>query len=147
MIEEELNPVFEEPFNEAIQRLEDLMSQSGRAFLLGAGCSKCAGLPLTAELTENALASAKLDDDSKKILGEIQRLFNGSSPAAHIEDFLSELVDLIAIANRRSTRNATANTVMLDGTCYTAEQLIEAAEQIKRAIADIINPWIQTPSA
>lgn len=142
MIEEELRLVFDEPFKEAIQRLEDLMSQSGRAFLLGAGSSKCANLPLTAELTASALTSTELDADSKKILSEIQRLFNGSSPVAHIEDFLSELVDLIAIANRRSSRKATENTVMLDGESYTAEQLSEAADQIKRAIAVVINKKI-----
>jgi hypothetical protein len=139
MIVNELKPVFDEPFNEAIQRLEDLMSQSGRAFLLGAGCSKCANLPLTAELTENVIGSDKLDDDAKKILKAIQASFVGSSPAAHIEDFLSELVDLIAIANRRSTRKATVKTAILDGTDYSEEQLSKAAEQIKRAIANVIN--------
>jgi hypothetical protein len=142
MIEEELKPVFEAPFDEAIQRLEDLISQSGRAFLLGAGCSKCANLPLTAELTEKVLDSDKLDELSKQILSVIQASFGGSTPPANIEDFLSELVDLIAIANRRSTRNATAKTVALDGTDYTEEQLFEAAEQIKRAIACVISKKI-----
>jgi hypothetical protein len=142
MIEEELKPVFEAPFDEAIQRLEDLISQSGRAFLLGAGCSKCANLPLTAELTEKVLDSGKLDELSKQILSVIRASFGGSIPPANIEDFLSELVDLIAIANRRSTRNATAKTVALDGADYTVEQLFEAAEQIKRAIAGVINQKI-----
>ena len=82
MISEELKPVFDKPFNGAIQRLEDLMSQSGRAFLLGAGCSKCANLPLTAELTEQTLASDELDEASKVILEAIQTSFAGSSPPA-----------------------------------------------------------------
>lgn len=139
MTVEDLSPIFEEPFNEAVQRFEDLMSQSGRAFLLGAGCSKCANLPLTGELTSKALRSDELGADSKKILSAIQASFEGSSPDAHIEDFLSELVDLIAIASRRFTRNATEKTVLLDRKDYTAEQLFEAAEEIKRAIAKVID--------
>ena len=135
---DDLAKVFEAPFNEAIRKFEDLLSQSGRAFLLGAGSSKCANLPLTAELTQKALDSNVLDDDSKNILQSIQELFNGSSPPAHIEDFLSELVDLIAIANRRGMRNAAAKTVSLGDVEYSEEKLLAAAEQIKQAIADII---------
>lgn len=138
MSADELAIVFTGSFDEAIKRFEDLLSQSGRAFLFGAGCSKCANLPLTAELTESVLASDVLDEDSKKILSAIQNLFRGSTPSAHIEDFLSELVDLIAIANRRSTRNATAQSILLDGHEYTETQLLGAAEKIKQAIAKII---------
>lgn len=139
MNDAELKPVFEEPFNEAIQRLEDLMSQSGRAFLLGAGCSKCANLPLIAELTEQTLASDELSAESKQILESIRDSFDGSTPPAHIEDFLSELVDLLAIANRRTARNAKAKTIALNGRDYTETQLSEAAEQIKLAIASVIS--------
>lgn len=135
---DELAPVFTGPFDEAIQRFEDLLSQSGRAFLFGAGCSKCANLPLTAELTEKVLATDVLNEDSKKILGAIQALFNGSAPPAHIEDFLSELVDLIAIANRRGTRNAKAQSILLGEDEYTEAQLLDTAEKIKQAIAKII---------
>lgn len=135
----ELSIVFESPFSEAIQRLEDLLSQSGRAFLLGAGCSKCANLPLTAELTQKVLESEILDAKSKLILEEIQKLFEGATPAAHIEDFLSELVDLLAITNRRATRNAPANTVSLGGVDYSEADLSAATEEIKRAIAGVIN--------
>lgn len=136
--DDELAPVFSDPFVEAIQKFEDLLSQSNRAFLLGAGSSKCANLPLTAELTQKVLGSNTLDEDSKNILGSIQSLFNGSSPPAHIEDFLSELVDLIAIANRRGIRNATAKTVLLGEVEYPEEKLLTAAEKIKQAIAAII---------
>ena len=32
-------------FSTALNELDDLLAQSGNVFLIGAGCSKCAGLP------------------------------------------------------------------------------------------------------
>ena len=125
-------------FAAALNDLDDLLAQSGNAFLLGAGCSKCAGLPLTAELTTKTLASTKLDATTKTILTAIKSLFAGAA-AANIEDYLSELVDLLAIAERRNLRGATSNTATLDAKTYTAKQLKDAADQIKHAIAEVIN--------
>ena len=95
----ELSNVFESPFSDSIGKLEELLTQNGRAFLLGAGCSKCANLPLTSELTNKVLDSDILNNESKEILSSIRNLFKDSSPVAQIEDFLSELVDLLAIAS------------------------------------------------
>lgn len=125
-------------FATALNDLDDLLTQSGKAFLIGAGCSKCAGLPLTAELTKKTLASALLDATTKTILTSIEALFSGAK-TANIEDYLSELVDLVAIAERRALRGATSDTVALNGSDYTAKQLKDAVEQIKRAIAEVIN--------
>ncbi|MGH9440077.1 MAG: SIR2 family protein, partial [Terriglobia bacterium] len=127
----------EKPFSQAVEKFEELLTQSGRAFLIGAGCSKCAGLPLTAELTERALSSTELDDTSKQILAAIRSMFTGSSNA-HIEDYLSELIDLLAIAERRVARGATQQQIAVAGSSYSAIQLRGAADQIKRAIAAII---------
>lgn len=139
---DEITNIFKDPFSDAINKLEDLLSQSGRVFLLGAGCSKCANLPLTAELTDKTLASPILEDESKQILGAIRSLFDGALPPAHIEDFLSELVDMLAIVSRRATRNATNQTLTLGGADYTEVQLSKALEQIKRAIADVVSQTI-----
>ena len=122
----------------ALSELDELLTQSGRAFLIGAGCSKCAGVPLTAELTEKALASSILDCTAKEILTAVQTMFSGSSDA-NIEDFLSELIDLLAIADRRSLRAATSASIQLNGKGYSADQLRGATEQVKRAIADVID--------
>jgi hypothetical protein len=92
-------------FATALNDLDDLLAQSGNVFLLGAGCSKCAGLPLTAELTTKTLASTTLDPTTKAILSGIKALFAGAQ-TANIEDYLSELVDLMAIAERRTLRGA-----------------------------------------
>ncbi|MBU2623590.1 MAG: SIR2 family protein [Proteobacteria bacterium] len=126
---------------EAVAKLEELMTQSGRAFLVGAGCSKCAGLPLTTELTEEVLQSPLIDTSSKQILQALQSQFAGATDA-NIEDYLSDLIDLLSIAERRSLRNATKNDIELNGQAYTADQLRGTTEQIKIAIATILDKLI-----
>lgn len=135
---DDLAPLKEPAFATAMNDLDDLLMQSGKAFLLGAGCSKCAGLPLTAELTAKTLASTQLDATTKTILTAIEGLFSGAT-AANIEDYLSELVDLVAIAERRGARGATTSTAQLNSVDYTSEQLKEAVDQIKQAIAEVID--------
>lgn len=134
---DDLSALREKPFAEAVGKFENLLEQSGRAFLIGAGCSKCAGMPLTAELTAKALESDQLDETSKAILTAIKELFAGAS-RANIEDYLSELVDLLAIADRRETRDATQQSVTLAGVGYSKAQLRNSADQIKRGLAKII---------
>lgn len=135
---DDLSPLKDKPFREAVDKLEELMTQSGRAFLLGAGCSACAGLPLTTQLTKDALASTILDTASKEILTAIKENFDGAL-VPNIEDYLSELVDLLAIADRRAVRGASKNGVELGGKTYEAKTLRDAAEQIKHAIAEVID--------
>lgn len=135
---DDLTPLKEPAFATALNDLDDLLMQSGKAFLLGAGCSKCAGLPLTAELTAKTLASTRLDATTKTILTAIEGLFSGAT-AANIEDYLSELVDLVAIAERRGARGATTSTAPLNGVDYSSKQLKDAVDQIKEAIAEVID--------
>ena len=135
---DDLTPLKEPAFATALNDLDDLLMQSGKAFLLGAGCSKCAGLPLTAELTVKTLASARLNATTKTILTAIEGLFSGAT-AANIEDYLSELVDLLAIAERRGARGATTSTALLNGVDYSSEQLKDAVDQIKEAIEEVID--------
>jgi len=125
-------------FSTALNDLDNILMQGNKAFLLGAGCSKCAGLPLTDELTRMALASPLLDTATKNILSSIKDLFKGAV-SANIEDYLSELVDLMAIAERRSVRGATTHTASLSSVAYSANELKTAADQIKQAIASIID--------
>ena len=134
---DDLSVLREKKFADAVVKFEDLLAQSGRAFLIGAGCSKCAGLPLTAELSHRVLTSKALDDTTKKILVALRDLFNGAD-GANIEDYLSELVDLLAIANRRTSRGATQKDVTLGGNSYGEALLRTAADQIKRGITEII---------
>ena len=62
-----LSAVTAEPFSAAVSQLHELISGcNGMAFLIGAGCSRCAGLPLTKELTDMVLGDAEVDCRSKK---------------------------------------------------------------------------------
>lgn len=135
---DDLSPLKEPAFVTALNDLDDLLTQSDKAFLIGAGCSKCAGLPLMAELTAKTLASSKLSATTRTILTAIQGLFAGAN-AANIEDYLSELVDLVAIAERRGVRGATTHTATLDAVDYTAKQLKDSVDEIKAVIADVID--------
>jgi len=132
-----LEAIWAVPFVEALDALDALMAQHGRVFLVGAGCSKCAGLPLMEELTTNVLNSGGLDADTTNILKGIQDSFTGAS-GPNIEDYLSEIIDLLAIAERRVERGATDNQVFIKEKQYAGPQLREAAEKIKRTISDII---------
>lgn len=138
---DDLSALREKPFSEAVAKFEYLFVQSGRAFLIGAGCSKCAGLPLTAELTAQVLGGNVLDDTSKEILIAVKNLYAGATHS-NIEDYLSELIDLLAIAERRVERSATVQEITLEGTKYNSKQLRDAANQIKLAIASVIDKKI-----
>ena len=116
---------------------EHLESHNALTFLIGAGCSKCAGLPLTSELADEVLGRTELDCTSKDILTAVRETFGGS-PKANLEDYLSEIVDVLAIADRREERSAGENAVLVGKCQYTAIQLRDAANQIKRAIAGVI---------
>lgn len=135
---DDFSPLRAKPFSDAVNQLEQLMTQGGRAFLLGAGCSFCAGLPLTAQLTNEALNSPELDPNTRLILTALQGNFAGAK-GPNIEDFLSEMVDLLAIADRRTLRNASNADVVLSNGTYGPDLLREAIEQIKRAIATVID--------
>ena len=135
---DDLSPLKQANFTAALNDFDELLTQSGKAFLLGAGCSKCAGVPLTAELTAKTLESELLNPTTKEILVSIEKLFEGAV-GANIEDYLSELVDLVAIAERRGARGATIDTASLNGVDYSAISLKDAVDQIKKAIVKVID--------
>ena len=132
-----------ESFAHAASDLRDLITSCDRLiFLLGAGCSKSAGLPLTRELTDEVLEHPSLNSTSKDILTDVQQVF-ADSEYSHIEDYLSEMVDLLAIANRRAARGVNSSAVSVGSTEYTADQLSSATNDIKHVIARIVGK--QTP--
>jgi hypothetical protein len=61
---DDLAPLHDTKFADCLKELEQLLSQPHRAFLLGAGCSKCAGLPLTLELTDRVANDKNLSADT-----------------------------------------------------------------------------------
>ena len=92
---------------------------------------------MTAELTSVVLESQELDDTSRSVLTAIGDLFSGSS-TSNIEDYLSEIIDLLAIGERRVQRGASNQFLPLAAAQYTPGELRIAADSIKRAIATVM---------
>jgi len=138
---DELAAAKSEPFRIAVSQFQDLFTNCGAlTVLLGAGCSSCAGLPLTSELTDTVLACPDLDADSKSILVAVRAIFNQAADA-HIEDYLSDIVDLLAITDRRAQRGVPSSTIPVGDSDYEPQQLRTASEQIKRAIARAVEEY------
>lgn len=127
----------EESFHKGLLKLEDLLAQTDRAVLLGAGASKCADLPLTAELTDMVLSDKELSAPTLEVLTGIRDSFVGAK-SANIEDFLSELIDLLAIVERREARGTDNVRVPVGEKNYGKSELQTAATEIKRGIATAI---------
>lgn len=122
---------------DAVQEMRDLLSQSRLAFLLGAGCSKSAGLPLMPELTEDVLNHHKISEETKALLAKVRELFSGAQSAT-IEDYMSEIVDLLSIAERRTRRGATQSRVSVGDQERDAAELQTALDEIKGAVSSAI---------
>ncbi len=130
--------VFSKPdIKDAVQDMRDLLSQSRLAFLLGAGCSKNAGLPLMPKLTEEVLKHKKIGEQTKKLLDTVCGLFSGAK-CATIEDYMSEIVDLLSIAERRTQRGATQSKVSVGDQERGLPELQAALSEIKQAISSTI---------
>ena len=134
----ELDWLTDRSLSDAVEELEQLLSQASCAFLLGAGCSCCAGLPLMGQLTQHVLSSTDLSPTTKDILHTVLNQFGESSPAT-IEDLMSELVDLLSIGERRSACRAECASIQVGGREYQTEQIRDALTEIKSAIVRSID--------
>lgn len=133
----DLNSLRQETFAEPLAQLTTLLSQSRRAFLIGAGCSKCAGLPLMDELTSAVLRILPETGKARAVLTGVQSHFSGAKGCT-IEDYMSELVDFLAVADRRSFRSATNAMVPIGTHQYATSELTDSLTEIKNAIAHVI---------
>lgn len=122
---------------DVIQDMRELLSQTNLAFLLGAGCSKIAGLPLMPELTDEVLDHEKIGDDTKELLTKIRESFSGAA-SANIEDYMSEIVDLLSIAERRTNCGATQCKINVGAGEKEASELQKALAEIKQAVSSSI---------
>ena len=130
--------IFSSPeLKDVVQDMRELLSQSRLAFLLGAGCSKNAGLPLMLKLTEEVLEHDKYSEETKKLLDAVRKLFSGANDAT-IEDYMSEIVDFLSIAERRTQRGATLPKVSVVDQELSSEELQDALDEIKRAVLSSI---------
>ena len=120
-----------------VQDMRDLLSQNRLAFLLGAGCSRKAGLPLMPKLTEEVLGHDKIGKKTKELLNEVRELFSGAR-CATIEDYMSEIVDLLSIAERRTQRGATKSKISVGNQETNSAELQTALDEIKQAVSSAI---------
>lgn len=123
------------PFKEAVESVEKLVASSNKAFLIGAGCSKCAGLPLTTELKDLVLKHA--GEGTREILGGVIEAFKGAKSST-IEEYMSELVDLIAIAKRRVDCGAQEQRIALGQKQYSLEELSIALREMRTSIVSSV---------
>jgi len=125
-----------EDFAESLDDLEKLLSQSKRVFLLGAGCSKCAGLPLMNELTEDVLSQLS-EGAEHAILNGLKEHFKNSSSFT-IEDLMSELVDWLSIAQRRKYRESGQQKITINNNEYKLSDLESTLAAIKQSVKECI---------
>lgn len=135
--DDELKPLRDSKYAQPIEELTNLLSQSKQAFLLGAGSGKCAGLPLMEELTQKVLDAIPERESTHAILRGLVEQF-AESKGCTIEDYMSELVDLISIAERRTIRSAQTAKVSISESSYSATDLQTALTRIKQEIEKAI---------
>lgn len=111
-----------------LDQIDDLLNIPDQLWLLGAGISKEAGIPLMNPLTDQI--ERLLVDDLSKMYEDIREAL---SEDANVEDILSHLGDLIALAQRSRDKTST-----LGETEYSEDQLKELHSEIQSNIRDIL---------
>lgn len=135
---DELATLSDGPFVAKIKHFQELLANRNKlVFLIGAGCSSCAGLPLIQELTCKVLNSGVLDCEAEKVLEAVRERFDGANNA-HIEHYISEIVDWLAIHQRRIKLGANNEKIKIGSYKFEEEDLLKATNQIKKAIARTI---------
>ncbi|OIQ91710.1 hypothetical protein GALL_263410 [mine drainage metagenome] len=115
-------------FDEALEELSKLLEAGMQVWLLGAGASYDAKIPLMLQLTTKVCSLVAAPHDGP--LASIRLELPGT---AHIEHVLSHLGDLIAIASRSNSGNATVG-----GSAYSADLLKGLHAEVIRRIAETI---------
>lgn len=116
------------PNNSYIEDIDKLLSEPRQLWLLGAGISLEAGIPLMYPLTDRVEAILKGAEQA------YYKYIRSQLPAeGHVEHILSHLGDLIAIANRLKERKYTINTTEL-----TVQQIESFHSSIQEAIRETV---------
>lgn len=110
------------------EQIQDLIDFPSQMWLLGAGISKEAGVPLMKPLTD--LVEARLGSSTDTLFKGIRDELPDN---CHVEHILSHLGDLIALAKRTSSKQTS-----LGGEEFTLKALQDAHRKIQLAIRDII---------
>lgn len=119
------------PHSDQLNQLDELLSTSNQSWLLGAGISLSAGVPLMGALTERVLAVAKEKKHKhESVLQEAKRLLPTDST---IEQILSHFADYLAIADRSRSGKVTIGKKSL-----SCDELRELLQETLSWIAETI---------
>jgi len=136
-------------YEEHLTQITQLLSQPRTSFLIGAGCSHCAGLPMMDELTNNIFEDieqkAKSNNEKKalNLLKDVRESFNTNQKVT-IEDLLSEIQDIDSILTRRSNKGVKNPTYLINKTKYLLEDTQCLLKLIKNSIRDRLGSSIKT---
>jgi hypothetical protein len=119
-----------EASNDLLQQVDQHLSQANQAWLLGAGISKDAGLPLMKDLTAQVLKKTSGTNYAAILTGLKDEL----PDSAHIEHMLSQLGDYAAIAKRI----VSSKRIAIGGVDYGLDELENAHAAITGYIAEVI---------
>ena len=114
------------------ERVTEWLTSSDTCYLIGAGCSHCAGKPLIAKLTEDVIANLDIS-----IKNEFSGLKAAAGRAPTIEDFINYLV-----------RYSSILTTVADPTLHKLKPdwIEDALKKIKNGIVDaIVDDWVVSP--
>jgi hypothetical protein len=115
-------------FEECCKAIDEHLNKSHQTWLLGAGVSKDAGIPLMYPLTDQV--EAKLAGTNQTQYRSIRASLDAG---AHVENVLNHIVNLIALAE--GTRGKTAD---IGGTAVSVENLRAFHREIQKMIVEII---------
>jgi hypothetical protein len=113
---------------ECFKLIDEHLGKSHQTWLLGAGISKEAGIPLMPQLTN--YVEEQLQDENQARYKSIRSVLVSS---AHVENILNHIVNLIAIAE--DTRIKTAE---IAGGAASVGQLRSLHKDIQKAISEIV---------
>ncbi|WP_089657415.1 SIR2 family protein [Franzmannia pantelleriensis] len=113
-----------------LEQLDAFLSRPNQVWLLGAGASLDAGLPLMGPLTNFVLERLE-GSDSEPLISAI---WKDLLESAHIEHLLSHLGDYYALAER-----AKSKTVTIDGETYDLESMMKAHAEVLNHITHAIH--------
>lgn len=121
---------------DAVKQIDQLLNQPHVMWLLGAGISKDANVPLMIPLTKRV--AAVLEEPGRS---DYEWLLDALPDSSHVEHVLSHLGDLISIASRRKD-----SQVELNSSERTVNDLRNLHRAIQAAIRDTIQ-WGYKPSS
>lgn len=123
--------------SDLLEQLDGHLGSPNVSWLLGAGISRDANVPLMYPLTERVMAILK--DAGSPHLGLVEAIKAEMPDECHVEHLLSHLGDYAALADRSKTR-----TTMVGGKAVSREEIDAAHTSLVRTIAETVR-WGYAP--